>query len=241
VERIELYGADKAIDEAVRPLLRQLRDRLGTYDQLKWARLASVLTTAVSFVQLVRDVMPDYVKRLGDNGLGQNASEDHLQEGFYEFLRREFGTAVDYEPVRIGGGRPDIVVKFPEARFPIEVKHEFNSIDPEHIRKNFIYQADFYAAATDRVSFLMILDLRSGNAADLHPEHTIAPKAGSRLMPNPLYHLSDCFRIESLPTDPDMPNATTKTVVVGLVQGNRPLPSSMSTYSRRPRTSRAGR
>lgn len=239
IEWSDLYGADPSIDEVVRSLLGQLSQRLIRYDPLKGDRLISLVTSLVKFVNFVQDTMPSYVKRQRDGGLGQTASEDDLQESLYEALRREYGPAVDYESVRIGGGRPDIVVRFPEARFPIEVKHEFTSVDADHIRSNFIYQADFYAAATDRVSFLMILDLRSGNAGDVVPKRVSAQKTGPFPAPNPLYHLSDCFRIESMPPDPDMPGASTKAVVIGLIQGNRPLPSSMSAYSRRPRSKNA--
>jgi hypothetical protein len=60
-------------------------------------------------------------------------------------------------------------------------------------------------------------------------------------LPAALYHLRDSFRVESLPADPEIPNATSKVVIVGLVPGNRPLPSSMSTYSRRPESARRKR
>ena len=56
-----------------------------------------------------------------------------------------------------------------------------------------------------------------------------------------LYHLRDSFWVESLPADPEIPDATSKVVVVGLLPGNRPLPSSMSTYSKRPASARRER
>ena len=56
-----------------------------------------------------------------------------------------------------------------------------------------------------------------------------------------LYHLRDSFWVESLPADPEIPDATSKVVVVGLLPGNRPLPSSMSTYSKCPASARRER
>jgi hypothetical protein len=55
------------------------------------------------------------------------------------------------------------------------------------------------------------------------------------------YHLRDSFWVESLPADPEIPDTTSKVVVVGLIPGNLPLPSSMSTYSKRPASARCAR
>lgn len=241
IELPDLYGNDPTVDEVVRPILYHIRDMLGDYSPQKWARLVDVLVKLVSFAHYVRDEMPEYTKCEEDGGLGQHASEDDLQDDLFTWLRREFGRAVVYEFARSGGGRFDTGVIFEEVRFPIEVKHEFNSIAPEHVRTSYLAQSDVYATASDQVSFLMILDLRERNAAG-HRKR-IKPSrneegAGEAVG---LYHLRDSFRVESLPTDPEIPNATTKVVVVGLVPGNRPLPSSMSKYSTRPASARRKR
>lgn len=241
VERPVLYGDDPAVDEVMRPLLHRIRERLGNYPPLKWARLVDVLVSLVNFAHYVRDRAPAYVVCQEDGGLGLRASEGDLQDHLFEWLRQQFGRAAVYEFARTGGGRPDTGVVFPEARFPVEVKHEFTSVEPSHIRANFVAQSDVYATAADRVAFLMVLDLRASNSAGRRQRAAAARGAGDRHMPMALYHVRDGFRVESLPTDPDIPDATSKLVIVGLVPGNQPLPSSMSTYSKRPASARRDR
>jgi hypothetical protein len=241
VERPDLYGNDPSVDEVVRPLLHRIAECLGDYPLPKWTRLVDVLVSWVKFTHYMRDRMPKYVLCAEDGGLGQAASERDLQDGLFEWLRQAFGRTAVYELARSGGGRPDTGVVFPEARFPVEAKHEFDSIAPEHVRESFVAQSDVYATVADRVSFLTILDLRAVNAAGHRDRVRAKRKAGENPTTAALYHLRDSFWVESLPADPDVLNATSKVVVVGLVPGNRPFPSSMSTYSRRPSSARRER
>ncbi len=241
IERPDLFGNDPAVDEVVRPLVRRVADLLGEYSPAKWARLVEVLVSIVKFAHYVRDRAPIYVRCEADGGLGQGANEGQLQEHLFEWLRQGFGPKAIYEFARSGGGRPDTGVVFDTARFPVEAKHEFESISPEHVRTSFVAQSDVYATAADRVSFLMVLDLRAGNAAGHRNQKRTTRTNGGQTPVAGLYHLRDSFWVESMPPDPDLPNATSKAVIVGLVPGNRPLPSSMSTYSRRPVSARQHR
>jgi len=241
VERPALYGDDPAVDEVVRPLLHRIREHLGDYPRPKWARLVDVLVSLVKFAHYVRDRAPAYVVCQEDGGLGQRASEGDLQDHLFEWLRQQFGREAVYEFARTGGGRPDTGVVFTEARFPVEVKHEFGSVEPAYIRSSFVAQSDVYATAADRAAFLMVLDLRASNAAGHRARAAAARRARDGRMPVALYHLRDSFRVEGLPADPDIPDATSKLVIVGLVPGNRPLPSSLSTYSKRPASARRKR
>ncbi|MGE0538806.1 MAG: hypothetical protein AB7R89_01315 [Dehalococcoidia bacterium] len=241
VERPDLYGDDPSVDEVVRPLLHQIAERLLDYPLPKWARLVDALVSVVKFVHYVRDRMPRYILCAEDGGLGQVASERDLQDGLFEWLRQAFGRTAVYELARSGGGRPDTGVVFSEARFPVEAKHEFASVVPEHVRESFVAQSDVYATAADRVSFLMILDLRAVNAAGHRDRLRAKRRAGENPVTAALYHLRDSFWVESLPADPEIPDATSKVVVVGLIPGNRPLPSSTSTYSKRPASARRER
>ena len=85
------------------------------------------------FTHYVRDRTPEYVVCDEDGGLGQRASEGDVQDHVFEWLRQEFGVKAVYEPSRTGGGRPDLGVVIPDARFPTEAKHEFTSVAPEHM------------------------------------------------------------------------------------------------------------
>jgi hypothetical protein len=241
VERPELYGDDPAVDEVVRPLLHQIVGLIREYSPAKWARLVDVLVSLVKFAHYLRDNTFEYLVCEEDGGLGQRASEHALQQHLFEWLRIDFGRNAVYEFARTGGGRPDTGVVFPEARFPIETKHEFGSILPEHLRASFVAQPDVYATAADRVAFLMILDLRISNAASHRGRMKTARRAGQVAAPIGLYHLRNSFQVASLPNDPDVPNALNKVVVLGLIPGNRPLPSSTSTYSKRPASARKAR
>jgi hypothetical protein len=50
----------------------------------------------------------------------------------------EFVRATVYELARTGGGRVHTGIVFPEARFPVEAKHEFYSLAPQHVRERFV-------------------------------------------------------------------------------------------------------
>lgn len=241
IERPDLYGDDPAVDEVVRPLLHRVAELLGDYPTHKWVRMVDVLVSIVRFTHYIRDSTQDYLLCAEDGGLGQRASEGDIQDHLFEWLRSLFGRKAVYELTRIGGGRIDTGVEFEIARFPIEVKHEFDSVSPEHVRVNFLAQSDIYATAADRIAFLIVLDLRASNAAGHQVQRRAARKSESNLTVPGLYHIRDSFWVESMPADPDLPTATTKAVVVGLVPGNRPLPSSMTTYSKRPASARKRR
>jgi hypothetical protein len=127
-------------------------------------RLVKVVENVLAFAHIVFDDMPAYVRCKEDGGMGQEASEHDLQHHLFSWLRQHFDHQAIYEMSRIGGGRVDTGLKFAEFDIPIEVKHEFSSIDRRHIQTHYLVQADIYAAATGHVSFLLILDLRDIHA-----------------------------------------------------------------------------
>jgi hypothetical protein len=231
-----LYGADPSVNDAVHHLLQGLDSQLQSYPLLKRQRLVQAIEALVSFVHQVRDTLPVYTVCSEDSGKGQDASERDLQDDLFTALRMRFQRNASYELPRIGGGRPDNGLRFEECFFPIECKAEYRSISPDHIRDNYLAQADVYAAATDRVAFLMVLDLRDVNAAS----HAKQAKQRRRQKQAPvhqsLYTLDEGFWVDALQLDSQLPHVQPKAVVIGLVPGNRPRPSSTTTYSARPST-----
>jgi hypothetical protein len=224
------------LEMVIRPVLSDVTRILRTYPKLMWERLCQILVIVVRFARFTRDNAPSYVLCVDDGGLGQTASEDHLQDALYQFLSAGAASnGISYEASKLAGGRVDLLIKFPEVSFPIEVKHEFQSIEPQHIREAFLAQPDAYASATVQVSLLMVLDLRKQNANG-HKKQQGA--SGEPKQVFSLYDLSQSFRVESLEPDPDIPNAISNAIIVGLIPGNRPLPSSMATYSKRPISAR---
>ncbi len=235
IDRPGLFGGDPNVDETVRKLLRQLRSKLGRYDVTKWSRVVTALEVIISHVNFIRDSIPQYALCAADGGMGQGASEKDLQRDIFQVLRQKFGRPSIHEMAGIGGGRADTGLLFPECQIPIEMKHEFQSVDERHIRSNYLPQTDIYAGAADRVGILLILDLREGNSAG---HTTCKPKRTSEkvrtIEPTALYRLRESFWLDELPPDTQIKNPEQKAVIVGLVPGNRPRPSSTTVYSRRP-------
>ena len=234
VDRPEMFGGSSSVHEVMVDLLSELKKYLEPYPPLKWQRLMTVVKTIVSFSKYVFDTLPAWTKCQEDGGMGQKASERDLQEAFFSWLRQRFDDNVVYEFNPLGGGRVDSGLQFPECRIPIEIKHEFTSISPEHVRENYLLQADIYAATTDRVSFLLILDLRDLHARKHRTRRTKALKVEEKAELVSLYGWQEGFWVDSLPVDPQVPRARPKAIVICAIPGNRPVPSSTTKYSSRP-------
>lgn len=170
--------------------------------------------------------------------MGQRASERDLQKALFSWLRQRFDDSVVYEFNPLGGGRVDAGLQFPECKIPIEIKHEFTSISPEHVREHYLLQADIYAATSDRVSFLLILDLRDTHAQKHRARKTKARRGEEKTEMVSLYSWQEGFWVDALPVDPQVPRARPKAIVICAIPGNRPAPSSTTKYSVRPPRSR---
>ena len=237
IEQPNLFGGDPDVDATARFILHELRDRFqDRYPRPKWMRLVTSVVEIVAFAKYVRDVLPDYARCTADGGKGQGASEDDLQAHLLQTLRGRFGQHAVNEWGQIGGGRPDLGLIFAECSFPIEVKHEFKSVERDHVRVNFLTQPDIYASVTDRITFLMILDLRGLHAYGHREAAGRQENPGAKKYS--LYSLQASFWIDSLPSDPQIQEHIPNAVIVGLIPGNRTRPSSTTNYSRRPAKAR---
>jgi hypothetical protein len=223
----DAYSGDPTVDALARDILADMHQILHPYDSTRWARAVEVLIMLLGHIQEIRDTLPDFTLCDADGGLGQHASERHLQDSVYRRLRERFGHCAVYEGTRIGGGRPDNGVAFPECRFPIEVKHDFTNVSRDHVKVAYLAQADAYAASTDDLAFVLVLDLRDQNK-NRHSSNA------SKVAPRSLYSLHEGAWVDTLPADKSVTGARSKCVVVLLVPGNRPRPSSTTAYSRRP-------
>jgi hypothetical protein len=234
VDRPEMFGGSSSVNEVTVDLLRELKKYLDPYPPLKWQRLMTVVETIASFAKYVFDTLPAWTKCQEDGGLGQKASEKDLQWALFSWLRQRFEDNVVYEFTPLGGGRVDSGLQFPECRIPIEIKHEFTSISPEHVREHYLLQADIYAASTDRVSFLLILDLRNLHAQKHRTRKSKTHQVEEKAEMVSLYSWQEGFWVDSLPVDPQVPQARPKAIVICAIPGNRPTPSSTTLYSSRP-------
>ena len=87
----------------------------------------------------------------------------------------------------------------------------------------------------------MVLDLRDSNAGGHANRAKKRRRGGQPAGHTSLYTLEEGFWVDALPTDLQLPHMKPKAVIVGLVLGNRPRPSSTTTYSERPATARSKR
>ena len=230
-----LFAEDPSVDRAVRPLLDSLWERAGRRMSLQqWSRVRDVTVFLVQVTRDLRDDRPLFALRAEDGGKGQVAGEGDLQAHLMDRLRWRFGRDAVWERSRVAGGRSDLSVRFPECEIPIEVKAEYRDISEEHIRGSYLTQTDEYAAVRDDLAVLLILDLRAANAIGepQSGDDQAGDGIGTRYS---LYSLRESFWVDGLAPDPQIAGATPKTVVIGLVPGNRPLPSATTSYSRRPR------
>jgi hypothetical protein len=234
VDRPEMFAGNGSVHEVTVDLLRELKIYLEPYPPLKWHRLMTVVETIVSFSKYVFDTLPEWTKCQEDGGMGQKASERDLQKALFSWLRQRFDDNVVYEFNPLGGGRIDNGLQFQECRIPIEIKHEFTSISPEHVREHYLLQADIYAASTDRVSFLLILDLRDLHAQKHRTRRTKARQVEEKAEIVSLYGWQEGFWVDSLPVDSQVPRARPKAILICAIPGNRPAPSSTTKYSSRP-------
>ena len=234
IDHPTFFEGDGLLHEASQKLLQELNSVLHPYPPARWMRLVKVVESILAFAHLVFDTMPAYVRCQEDEGKGQDASEHDLQDNLFSWLRQRFDEQAIYEHTPIGGGRVDTGLQFAEFLLPIEVKHEFISVTPQHIQAHYLAQADIYAAATGHVSFLLILDLRDLHARKHKKRRAQAQRTGTENTLIAQYGWYDGFWVETLPLDPQLPSAKPNAVIVGLIPGNRPRPSSTTRYSTRP-------
>jgi hypothetical protein len=238
IDHPAFFGGDPAVDDTVRTLLRTIRQRLPNVSRAVWMRLSEALEAVISFVAGVRDVVPGYCRCAHDGGEGRKASENSLRDDLFRNIRQHLGRRGLLEAGPLAGGRTDTGIAFPECMFPVECKAEHRTIDRSHIHSHYVAQPDDYAAARDGVAFILILDLREENAAGHQKARRKGQGSPASSAPSPvsLYALPESFWIDGLAPDPQVVGAQQKAVVVGLVPGNRSLPSSKTTYSRAPKT-----
>lgn len=126
---------------------------------------------------------------------------------------------------------------FPECEFPIEVKAEYKTIERSHVHNSYVGQTDIYASVRDRIAFIMILDLHATNSGQPSKGQTRKSKVVEQVTSSKvfkMYSLEESFWVDSLSVDPHIQQAKRNAVVVSLIPGNRPKPSSVTYYSRKP-------
>jgi hypothetical protein len=141
----------------------------------------------------------------GDDGKSET-KEKALNQDFYGSLKMsEFARHVDTEVWEIGGGRVDVLLKFDDFRFVVEIKRELDDPSPEGLRQ-YLGQSVLYHSTDVKLGLLLVVDLMEKRSGPPSLEKSIwvdrsRPKA------------SDDWRY----------------VVVAVVPGNRRRPSDTGT------------
>lgn len=155
---------NKQVRDISRELLGQLQLNLQWKTTTsKWSTLKYITERIVKyFYELsIADNIADfsflYAKDRG--GQGQDAKEGDLQKHFYFAMRWNSDVTLEYEPKNVAVGRPDLLFRcIEDLRFSIEVKCEADNISRDNIRDKYLAQAQEYAADSNQVSFLFVLD-----------------------------------------------------------------------------------
>ena len=235
IDNPRLYGNDPNVDEAVRAVLATARGILGpTYRY--WHHFVDVVEALAQITRDIQNDLPKFALCNEDGGKGRRATERDLQDYAYAKLRDRFGRGSVYEGQRTAGGRSDNGVRIGDFEIPIEVKAEHSDVSRRHIRENYLSQVDAYATSRDRIAALLVLDLRESNAAGHLKRRRRRRREGdveSALAS--LYSVRDAYWVDQLRSDADLEQARPNALLVGLVQGNRPRPSSTTAYSRAPK------
>jgi hypothetical protein len=235
IDNPRLYGNDPNVDETVRAVLASVRGILGPTYRF-WHEFAGVVESLAQITRDIQNDLPAFSRCSEDGGSGRHATERDLQDYAFTKLRDRFGRGSVYEGQRMAGGRSDNGVRIGDFDMPIEVKAEHANVSRSHIRENYLSQVDAYATARDRVAALLILDLRKSNAAGhLKRRRALRKEGAAPAAPASLYSVRDSYWVDQLPEDPDVRQAGANALLVGLVQGNRPRPSSTTSYSRAPK------
>jgi hypothetical protein len=132
--------------------------------------------------------------------------EARLQDDFADWLRRgPLAGHIDVEVPNVATGRADIKAGFGATRFFVEVKRELRDSSRPALERSYLAQAADYSGTSATLGMLLVLDLT--------PHPTGVP------------HLSECAWVTHWrPAG----SGVDRYLVIGLVIGNRPTPSTYS-------------
>jgi hypothetical protein len=164
-----------------------------------------LVTATVSFIVYVADSKRPWTRPIGE--LDSVPLEADLQQDLYYFLCLvpAFAGRVVWEPRNVATGRGDLSVLFDAGRrYFVETKREMSDASRENLNESYGAQAAEYQGTSVPLSELVVLDLT---------DHS----GGTR-------HLGDSAWVHHRSIDGQ---ETLRSVVVGVVTGNRKPPSSL--------------
>jgi hypothetical protein len=94
----------------------------------------------------------------GDDGKPET-KEKALHQDFYGSLKMsDLARHVETEVWEIGGGRVDVLLRFDEFRFVVEIKRELGDPSPERLQQ-YLGQSVLYQSTDVKLGLLLVLDL----------------------------------------------------------------------------------
>ncbi|MFS3927305.1 hypothetical protein ACL9SP_01435 [Priestia flexa] len=217
------YGMDLNIitgfetgEEIFTELFQDIESKIPSYPEKKLTVFKRIIEEIIKYLMLTirskRSEVFNFLYTEEHNGKGNKATERDLQNSLYrhfEYSRIAYG-AVEEINNFADGGRIDIVFKFNNYTFPIELKKTNRKISKQSIQEKYLEQLHSYTYSYDQLGVFVLLDLNKKES----PVNDVRELVYLDYL-KPLYELNDKY--------PDY------TVVV-IIPGNKPLPSDKSTY-----------
>lgn len=212
----ELTRPNRTQQRILGDLFRKLEEAPDFRDRLVGMAFQLVVEKTLMFLTLRHDLsrlmaLPQCMYLFeGDDGK-QKTKEQALHQDFYGSLKMsDLARHVETEVWEVGGGRADVLLRFDDFRFVVEIKRELNDPSPEGLRQ-YLGQSVLYHSTDVKLGLLLVLDLTEKPSGSASLEKSIWV---DRSRPTP----SDDWRY----------------VVVAVVPANRRKPSNTRTGEAQP-------
>jgi len=169
----ELTRPNRTQQRILGDLFRKLEEAPDFRDRLVGMAFRLLVEKTLMFLTLRHDLsrlmaLPQCMYLFeGDDGK-QKTKEKALHQDFYGSLKMsDLARHVETEVCEVGGGRADVLLRFDDFRFVVEIKRELNDPSPEGLRQ-YLGQSVLYHSTDVKLGLLLVLDLTekpSGSAS----------------------------------------------------------------------------
>ena len=217
------HGRTAADDPVVTPILDSIIMELSEHPKFTGRTRTNFIAVTHQIVLFLKSRMDLTTASLVGKGMDGKAAYDYrrrpdkgqrkaleadLQRDFHTWLQAgPLQSAVSSEPIDIGLGRGDIILRFGAMRFLVEIKRDEKDCSKAKIESTYLTQAAEYGNTNVPFGALLILDLTDKKSRD-----------GTRRLDELVWVAT------SRPSDA----VTDRSVIVGVLPGNRPTPSDYS-------------
>lgn len=199
-------------------LKEEIESKLTDYSNEKLKLFLKILEEVIRYSQtsFIGSSKSDYLFLYSESegGHGQKAVENDLQDSLYKILKlTSLAPGLEHEKAKfVDGGRVDIVFKNDLVTFPIELKRTQEEVTIEKIEKNYLSQAQTYAAGYDQLGIFILLDLSDKGTS-------------------PSLNFKDWFHVHHIKPATGLTVKHPDYIISVVIPGNKLLPSSKSKYN----------